>query len=236
MKYVGSIEKFREELKQRIGDKLTALIVYGSCANGTPDEFSDIDLCVIVKDKNAKTLDEIRKSSKTVEKRPFVVVIDEKEFERNIRAGDVFYKHEVLQKGKISYERDEYVSRLQDCMKSMEADFELNQEIQKERYNYEKIGFMCEMENALERLVWCFSDLVYFRLAQTQKEPQGVEEVPFLMESDEILMEYATDFIRIRDLYKTFRHRRGEFPFEELGRFVKRLQQMEDEIFRSVSN
>jgi len=45
------VEEFKEELDGLYGEKLSAVILYGSQARGDPDEDSDIDVLVVIKGK-----------------------------------------------------------------------------------------------------------------------------------------------------------------------------------------
>lgn len=229
----SDIEECMEKLKKGLGDDFTAFIMYGSRTTESYDDFSDTDLCIIVRERDEESMQLIREATNEMDGRKyFMLVVDEGEFETNVIAGDVFYKHEVLGKGKILHERNVYLSEMQTRIGSMETDFELIQSIQKERYRADKSGLMCGMEEVLERLMWGFRDLTYLRLAQIQEEPVGMEEAPTSMERDDILKKYSSDYVRIRRIYKAFQHRQADFPFEELGYFSGRLEQMEDDILR----
>jgi len=106
-----------EKLKQEIVERLKPLnpdkiILFGSYAYGTPTEDSDIDLFLI---KNDLTLDETRYYSLEAKKRLLDI---RKKYKTNgidilsaptkyiTQREDYFYKIDILQNGKVWYERN----------------------------------------------------------------------------------------------------------------------------------
>lgn len=45
-----AIRLFKERLEELYGERLVAVVLYGSCARGEEDEESDVDLLVLLKD------------------------------------------------------------------------------------------------------------------------------------------------------------------------------------------
>lgn len=53
------IKDFTETMKNHYGDRLSKIILYGSYARGDFNEESDIDLMVVLKDKEVRAVKEI---------------------------------------------------------------------------------------------------------------------------------------------------------------------------------
>ena len=101
-----AVNEFQRRLVLKDGDKIDAIMAYGSVTNGryTPEE-SDIDIMVFAKDKD---IDEDILDIETAISLKYNVVISallttEKEFQEAKKAGYLFPK-EVL-KGEVIYER-----------------------------------------------------------------------------------------------------------------------------------
>jgi len=106
MNYQKYIPLLVEELKKASPEKI---ILFGSCAYGTPDEESDIDL-LIIKDIAPSELREFRVTLKlslwNLIKNwniPVDIIVDSQErINQRIVEGDQFYK-EILTKGNVIY-------------------------------------------------------------------------------------------------------------------------------------
>ena len=99
--------EIKEKLLNEHSDSIYAIILYGSFANGSHDEFSDIDIVIVIDDlKNRNSLLETLKSIKN--KSLSAYVLDNNAFMKKIVSGDIKYKYEVLLKGEIFYEKDNY--------------------------------------------------------------------------------------------------------------------------------
>ncbi len=105
-------EALLADMAQRIVEALhpEKVILFGSYAYGTPHEDSDIDLFVIMKPKYAEETNHQRVMDVTdVAKIPFlpmdVIVRTPEQVETRLAMGDFFIK-EILDQGKVLYQRD----------------------------------------------------------------------------------------------------------------------------------
>jgi len=63
-----TLDLFVEKVKEHQGDNLSKIILFGSVARGEADEYSDIDVLVILKNRNSKERFEISDISVDVER------------------------------------------------------------------------------------------------------------------------------------------------------------------------
>ena len=153
-------------------------------------------------------------------------VVERREFIDYIRAGDVYYKGEVVGKGKVIFDREGLFSGLE----RMDTNFALAEVIHKSRHLKEKENIHYHLQTVLERMQFDYSHLTSLRFARTCVAAPNLQEVPNLMEQDSVLEKYADDFRRILELKKSFRHGEIGFPFDEVGTLSRRLQQLADDV------
>jgi len=127
------------------------------------------------------------------------------------------------------YDRNGFLSSIQQDLASSEPDFAAAERLHAERYANDARAREYHLAAALERLKWAFADLTYQRLAQGNVQPESVEQVGSLMRDDPELAPYAEDFEEVMRLNKAFQHRQIEYPFREIKRLYGRLQQLKDE-------
>jgi predicted nucleotidyltransferase len=97
----GAIERIVSELKPE------KIILFGSYAYGNPTPDSDVDLLVIMKTK-AKEIDRYVAVSNVLYPRQFpvdILVKTPKEIEAETRKKGNYFMREILNKGKVMYER-----------------------------------------------------------------------------------------------------------------------------------
>ena len=221
------ISSFSEKLKNDIGDTYGALILYGSYVTGSNDEYSDLDLCVMVKNKTSEVLQTVGKASAALhDVKYFITIIQEDELWENLCAGDLFCKHEVLGKGKILYENNGILSRWMLELETRETDFKASLEIHRHRYHVNKEGLRLHLESTLEKLEWAFTSLILSRFTETETEPESIKDAINLMKKDSVLSKYFHDFIEIRETTKNLQHHRIEFPFKKLEHYINRLEKI----------
>lgn len=110
------IKERKEDLKRELNRIVNVIIhnyspdkiiLFGSLANGNIREWSDIDL-VIIKETSERFIDRIGRINSIVDSNVGVdfIVYTPTEFEEMIEDDNYFIIDEVLQKGKVLYERD----------------------------------------------------------------------------------------------------------------------------------
>ncbi|HOL22411.1 MAG TPA: nucleotidyltransferase domain-containing protein [bacterium] len=99
----GKIKQISESLKDYNPEKV---ILFGSYAWGTPGEDSDFDLLIIKRtnQKFFKRVPEARKYLYKINSAFDILVLTPEEIEKRRKMGDFFIK-EILEKGKVLYER-----------------------------------------------------------------------------------------------------------------------------------
>jgi predicted nucleotidyltransferase len=102
------VSKTLPEAVQRIVETLNPekIILFGSYAEGTPSEDSDVDLLVIM-ETDASSKDRSWAVSRLLLPRPFpvdILVKTPQEIDRALQKGDFFIK-DVISRGKVLYER-----------------------------------------------------------------------------------------------------------------------------------
>lgn len=108
-------EKITPKLVQYIVDKIVReiqpekIILFGSYARGDFNRDSDLDLFIVVEDGKESSRLIRRKIDALLWGRRFpvdLVVRKEKEIERNFRAKNPFYIHNIFKDGKVLYEKE----------------------------------------------------------------------------------------------------------------------------------
>ena len=94
---------------QRITDRfpIEKIVLFGSCANGVPDQHSDVDLLVVM-DSGEPMSQRIRRVTEVAKVRflPMdILVRTPAEIDERLAKGD-FFIAEILNKGKVLYQRD----------------------------------------------------------------------------------------------------------------------------------
>lgn len=103
------VEERLEEIKNRIVEAFNPyqIILFGSQVYGRPDPDSDVDL-LIVMESDERPAQRAARVSKLLQPRPFpldILVRTPEEIEQRLKIGDYFIQ-EVMERGKILYERD----------------------------------------------------------------------------------------------------------------------------------
>lgn len=110
-----SIETRRQKLQQNLDRTVQALvqhyspesiILFGSMSDGSIHEWSDIDL-VILKETEKSFYERLREVASICDSDVSIhyFVYTPQEFSRLRRAGHFFVNHEIIEKGKVLYER-----------------------------------------------------------------------------------------------------------------------------------
>jgi predicted nucleotidyltransferase len=215
-----TIEQVKKEILEKFSDEIEGIILFGSYVTGTPDEFSDLDFVVVTRDVDSVPLVEM-----------FVNigggynpdVVSKEEFERMVRNGDIFYRYEVLGKGRIVYERDSSISNLLAEQPEFNELCNLYSKRMKQEKNYIHYFFA----NGIDRLKWMFNHLACLFLAKEGIYPQGLNELYNEMEKDEMLSEYLDDFKEIARIAKDIKHGGIDYSFSEIDRIYERLCELE---------
>lgn len=107
-----NIEELKPEIIKRLEPlKPDKIILFGSYAYGTPTEDSDIDLFLL---KDDLTIEETRQYQREARKRLMDIILSRKANGIDVLSGptkyieqreDYFYKVDILQNGKVWYER-----------------------------------------------------------------------------------------------------------------------------------
>jgi predicted nucleotidyltransferase len=105
----SKVEERLEEIKNRIVAAFNPyqIILFGSHVYGRPDPDSDVDL-LIVMESDERPAQRAARVSKLLQPRPFpldILVRTPEEIEQRLKIGDYFIQ-EVMERGKILYERD----------------------------------------------------------------------------------------------------------------------------------
>jgi len=102
-----------DEILREVRDKIVwafnpmRIVLFGSYASGTPREDSDLDLLVVM-ESNENPIRRAARISKILRDRKLpmdIIVRTPQEIKDRLEIGDFFIK-EILEKGKILYERD----------------------------------------------------------------------------------------------------------------------------------
>lgn len=104
--YEDALKVFGKRVVEELGDRVEAIISYGSVARGTASEDSDIDVLVIGKEGDWKKVSDIAYDIDL--KRGFrtlitVVFYTREEMEERVRAGSPF-AYDVLREGVVVYD------------------------------------------------------------------------------------------------------------------------------------
>ena len=227
------INKFDTEMRSIFGKKLKALILYGSHAYGTNDEFSDIDICVVIDNYNDDDSEKIKNTTDVFNgEKYFILAVNSEEFQKIIKSGDYFYRDEIVGKGKIIYEHDEYIKNA--ILEPI--DTKMSESINSDRYKNDINGLEFNIHGTLERIQWCFMDIIQLKLAKEGKTPIGLEEmasialIPELRFQNKELAEYIDDFMKVFKLNKDYQHKKIDFPFDELSYFYNKLNNLEKDV------
>ena len=113
---VQNIDSILNEIKDRlIPDGVEKLVLFGSYANGTPDENSDIDLLVVTSDRLmprnyaekssiylriAKKIDELRRQI------PIDLIVHTHSMHQKFIEMDSLFSREILNSGRVFYEKN----------------------------------------------------------------------------------------------------------------------------------
>ena len=97
------IKRFLEDIKKYDPEKV---IIFGSAATGSADEYSDIDAVVIKKTENRflERLVEAGKFISAVSEPVDIFIYTPEEWERHRQYNTVFYE-QVMKTGKVTYEK-----------------------------------------------------------------------------------------------------------------------------------
>ncbi len=105
--YKRTIEELKHELIEKLRDKISSLILYGSAAKGDMKEESDIDVLVITKDDDNEIYDEISKIRTDVDLKnsslTSLISLSRREIEEYLKLNSPFIK-DVIKEGVILYD------------------------------------------------------------------------------------------------------------------------------------
>ena len=104
-------KKIAEELKRRLvselGDRIDSIILYGSVARNEAREESDIDILVVIKDKDIEIYDKISKIRTDIDldnnTLTSLLLLSRKELERYIKLGSPLIEG-IMKEGAILYD------------------------------------------------------------------------------------------------------------------------------------
>ena len=105
--YKRTIEELKHELIEKLGDRISSLILYGSAAKDDMKEESDIDILIITKDNDNEIYDEISKIRTDVDLKngslTSLISISRREIEEYLKLNSPFIK-DVIKEGVILYD------------------------------------------------------------------------------------------------------------------------------------
>ncbi|MCP8317193.1 MAG: nucleotidyltransferase domain-containing protein [archaeon] len=106
-----TIEELKRRLISELGDRIDSIILYGSVARNEAREESDIDILVIIKDKDIKIYDKISKIRTDIDldnnTLTSLVSLSRRELERYIKLGSPFIES-VIEEGVILYDNGNF--------------------------------------------------------------------------------------------------------------------------------
>jgi len=109
--YKKTIEELKRRLVSELGDRIDSIILYGSVARNEAREESDIDILVIIKDKDIKIYDKISKIRTDIDldnnTLTSLVSLSRRELERYIELGSPFIES-VIEEGVILYDNGNF--------------------------------------------------------------------------------------------------------------------------------
>lgn len=117
-------KKLLKELKKEVGENLISFVIFGSTARGTAKEFSDMDVFILVKDKEEETFQKYLKIKRKIEGiyPPYFssIITTPKEIKRN-----PLILLDIIEDGIFLYDRDNilktYLSLLKNKLKELGA-------------------------------------------------------------------------------------------------------------------
>jgi predicted nucleotidyltransferase len=218
----------KEKLLKDHPDSIYAIILYGSFVDGSYDEFSDIDLVVVIDDlKNKDSVFEALNFIKN--KRLSAYVLDNNTFVKNIASGDIKYKYEVLLKGDILYEKDDYIIRIINGLdSSFKVDFD-----EMISHNYSLL-FLSEksIRNSFNimatSILYCCTILIHSYFADKKIEACGFENMIELMKQDERLSKYVDEILHLMRIRREFSHKKRPISFSEMERMHKLFLELKE--------
>ncbi|MGQ9468387.1 MAG: nucleotidyltransferase domain-containing protein [Nitrososphaerales archaeon] len=109
--YKKTIEELKRRPVSELGDRIDSIILYGSVARNEAREESDIDILVIIKDKDTKIYNKISKIRTDIDLDNNTITsllsLSRGELERCIRLGPSFIES-VIEEGVILYDNGNF--------------------------------------------------------------------------------------------------------------------------------
>ncbi len=196
-KYSIYIDKYVNEMKESLKDKLKLLLIIGSSSsNEVIENWSDIDVIVVLDEYNFKTIEIIKKISNSYPVKIGTTVYDKREFEeKNIDPKTIYHLY-LYENGIIDLQ------------------YKTNS------ISIPKIEFKDVYNNHLPYLYWRLHiykrNFLYETL--TKEQIKGIFKTTYLIMKAILIIDGETP-INYREVFKTF-SKKYDFPYYDFEKFI----------------